>query len=428
MTNPDRSRAADALLELFPIGTTLDSNGGLMIGGCPADDLAAAFGTPTLIIDEAALRLRARHYGAALAERWPNSMVLWASKSLPHTAIYRLMAEEGLGVDVSGGGEIVMAIAAGVKPEHLVLHGNAKTDEELAMAVRAGVGLVVIDSFDDIDRLERLVGETPGAEQRVLVRVIPGVLPDTHAAVATGQDGSKFGLSAADATAAIARLRGSDRLRLDGLHVHIGSQVMDTTAFTRAVEAVAALGEFPVYNLGGGLGARYTYDDAPPSIEEYLDALTTAAHAVLPSAARLLIEPGRSLVAQSGVTLYRVVTMKRGVTTFVGVDGGMSDNLEVSLYGQRFEATVASRVGGGEMCTVVGRHCESGDQLIDGVALREPKPGDLLAVPVTGAYCLTMANNYNGARRPPIVFAREGAQRLVLQRETYDDFLRRDLD
>jgi diaminopimelate decarboxylase len=428
MTTIDRSGAPDALLELFPTGTTLDPDGGLMIGGCPADDLAAAFGTPTLIIDEAALRLRARHYAAALSERWPNSMVMWASKSLPHTAIYRLMAEEGLGVDVSGGGEIVMAIAAGVSPEHLVLHGNAKTDDELTMALQAGVGLVVIDSLDEIERLERLVGATPGREQRVLVRVIPGVRPDTHAAVATGQDGSKFGLSAPDAATAIARLRGSDQLQLEGLHVHIGSQVMDTTAFTRAVEAIGALGEFAVYNLGGGLGARYTYDDAPPSMDEYLDALTNAAHAVLPSTAQLLIEPGRSLIAQAGVTLYRVVSVKRGAVTFVAVDGGMSDNLEVSLYGQRFEATISSRVGGGETCTVVGRHCESGDQLIDGVALRDPTPGDLLAVPVTGAYCLTMANNYNGARRPPIVFAREGAQRLVLQRETYDDFLRRDLD
>jgi diaminopimelate decarboxylase len=411
------------ILELFPAGTTLDANGELMLGGCNATELAAAFGTPSMIIDELALRRRVRRYADGLASRWPNSAVVWASKSLPYTAIYRLMSQEGVGVDVSGGGEIHMAIAAGVDPTTLVLHGNAKTDDELVMADAANVGLIVIDNFDEIDRLERLATH----EQGVLIRVIPDVAPSTHAAISTGQRDSKFGLSIADTKLAIARLASSSKLRLDGLHVHIGSQIVDAEPFGRAVEALGGLGEFAVYNLGGGLGARYTYSDHPPSVEDYLDALTQAATNVLPSTARLLIEPGRSLVAEAGITLYRVTTVKRGVRTFVAVDGGMSDNLEVSLYGQRFEATITNRVGGGELCTVVGRHCESGDQLIDGVMLRDPQVGDLLAVPVTGAYCLTMANNYNGARRPPIVFAREGAPRMVLRRETYDDLLRRDL-
>jgi diaminopimelate decarboxylase len=349
--------------------------------------------------------------------------VVWASKSLPHTAIYRVLSEEGLGIDVAGGGELFLALAGGADPAKMVLHGNAKTDDEIGMAIRAGVGTIVVDNFDDIDRLERLVPE----EQGVLVRIIPGVLPDTHAANATGQDDSKFGLSVADANKAIARLRNSDKLRLDGIHAHIGSQIVVTDPFRRAVEQIAAMGEFAVYNLGGGLGARYTYDDHPPSVEEYLDVLVDTARQLVPASARLLIEPGRSMVAESGVTLYRVTTVKRGARTFVGIDGGMGDNLEVSLYGQRFEATVADRVGGGEMCSLVGRHCESGDQLIDGVALRDPKIGDVIAVPVTGAYCLTMANNYNGALRPPIVFARDGVPRMVLRRETYDDLARRDL-
>jgi diaminopimelate decarboxylase len=413
-----------ALLDLFPSGTSMDESGRLIIGGCDAIELASTFGTPALIVDEHALRHRARRYADGLTARWPNSRVIWASKSLPHTALYRVMSEEGLGVDVSGGGEIVMALAAGVDPATMVLHGNAKTDDEISMAVDAGIGTVVIDNFDDISRLERLVT----GEQAVLVRVIPGVMPHTHAAIATGQASSKFGLSAVDATIAIARLHGSDKLRLDGLHVHIGSQVVDLEPFTRAVEAVASMGEFAVYNLGGGLGARYTYGDHPPSIETYLDGLTAAAHRVLPASARLLIEPGRSLVAQAGVTLYRVTTVKRGPRTLVAVDGGMSDNLEVSLYGQRFEATIADKVGTGELCTLVGRHCESGDQLIDGVELCDPQIGDIVAVPVTGAYCLTMANNYNGARRPPIVFARQSAPRIVLRRETYADLLHRDLD
>jgi diaminopimelate decarboxylase len=263
----------------------------------------------------------------------------------------------------------------------------------------------------------------------VLVRVIPGIATATHEAIATGDENSKFGLSVVDTRKAISRLRSSDKLRLDGLHVHIGSQILDTKPFAQAVEAIAALGEFAVYDLGGGLGARYTYDDHPPSVEEYLDTLIDAARQLLPATARLLIEPGRSMIAEAGVTLYTVVTVKKGeLRRFVAIDGGMGDNLEVSLYGQRFEATVADRVGGGEAYTLVGRHCESGDQLIKSVALRDPGVGDIIAVPVTGAYCLTMANNYNGALRPPIVMAHDGVARLVLRRETYDDLLRRDVE
>jgi diaminopimelate decarboxylase len=420
---PARSPATAALLELFPEGTDLDRSGELRFGGSNASDLAAAFGTPALIIDEHALRSRVRRYADGLATRWPNSLVAWASKSLPYTGIYALMAEEGIGVDVAGGGEITMAISGGIDPAKIVFHGNAKTDEEIALAVGAGVGTIVIDNFDDIERLERLARPN----QAVLVRVIPGVRPSTHAANATGHHESKFGLSFADAQRAIELLRNSDRLRLDGLHVHIGSGISEIDSFERAVEAVSSLGAFATYNLGGGLGARYTYDDSPPSIETYLDAIVAAAKRLLPATARLIIEPGRSIVAETAVTLYRVVTVKRGRKVFVGVDGGMSDNLEVSLYGQRFEATISNRVGGGEPCVLVGRNCESGDQLIDEVALDNPTVGDLIVVPVTGAYCLTLANNYNGARRLPIVLARNGAPRMIVRRETYEDLLRRDL-
>lgn len=411
-----------AVVDLMPPGARLDGER-LVIGGRLASELADSFGTPALIIDEVALRARARRYADGLAARWPNSQVVWASKSLPCTAIYRVMGEEALGIDVAGGGELVMALAAGVDPSRFVLHGNAKTDSELAMALEAGVGTVVIDNLDDVERLERLSSR----EQGVLIRVIPDVATATHDAIATGHQNSKFGLPIPEARALVERLRGSDRLRLDGLHVHIGSQILDVAPFARAVEAIAALGEFEVYDLGGGLGARYTYADHPPSIESYLDTLTDAARRFLPASARLLIEPGRSMIAETGVTLYRVVSVKRGATrTFVAVDGGMGDNLEVSLYGQRFEATMADRVGGGETYTVVGRHCESGDQLIESVALRDPAVGDVLAVAVTGAYCLTMANNYNGALRPPIVLVSTEGARLALRRETYEDLLGRD--
>jgi diaminopimelate decarboxylase len=400
----------------------------LRIGGCRADALAEQFGTPVLVVAEQALRARAREYKSELAARWPSSRVVFASKAFPCTAVQRVMVEEGLGLDVAGGGEIVTAIAAGVDPALLVLHGNAKGDEEIAMASEHGIGLVVVDNSDDVDRLEATV--PAGRAQDVLVRIIPGVEADTHASVLTGHEGSKFGLAPAAASELIARIERSPRLRMRGLHVHVGSQILDVEPFAQSVAPVAALGEFPVYDLGGGLGARYSYDDRPPSVAEYLDALVGAAREHLPAEAELIIEPGRSMVASAAATLYRVVTVKRGKVTFVAVDGGMGDNLEVALFGQRFEAGIADRLdpADGETVTLVGRHCESGDVLVDGVRLDAPRVGDLVAVPATGAYCHTMANNYNGNRRIPVVFAADGAARPVVRRETWADLLARDVD
>jgi diaminopimelate decarboxylase len=407
------------LLGLFPPGSRVDPDGELVVGGCRVADLAGTWGTPLYVVDEDAVRARVRRFRDALASSWAASRMVWASKAFPCTAMYRVMAAEGIGVDVAGAGELAMALAGGVDPALIVLHGNAKTTAELAMAVNAGVGLIVIDNTDDIDRLEVLVK----TEQPVLLRVIPGVRPDTHEAIATGQPGSKFGLPLAEARRAIARLRGSSRLRLDGLHVHIGSQIMATEPYSRAVEAAASLGEFAVYNLGGGLGVRYTYDDCPPTPEEWIGALADAAGRHLPRDARLIIEPGRSVTGEAGITVYTVVSVK---DQFVAVDGGMADNMEVALYGQRFEAALASRVGGGDLVELVGRHCESGDKLISGVALRAPRPGDLVVVAATGAYCYSLANNYNGAMRPAVVFCADGEPRLMVRRETFADFLSRD--
>ncbi|WP_028067086.1 diaminopimelate decarboxylase [Solirubrobacter soli] len=407
------------LLSLFPPSSGLAADGMLLLGGCRADALAEEFGTPALIVDEPALRARAREYRAELAARWPRSRVVFASKAFPATAVQRVMVEEGLGLDVAGGGEIVTALKAGVDPALIVHHGNAKTDEEIALAAEHGIGLVVVDNADDVDRLE-----ATGARHDVLVRVIPGVTADTHAHVLTGHEGSKFGLLPVDAAPLIKRIERSDRLRMRGLHVHVGSQILDVEPFADSVAPVAALGEFEIYDLGGGLGARYSYADHPPSVPEYLDALIGAAREHLPAEAEIIIEPGRSMVAANASTLYRVVTRKR---QFVAVDGGMGDNLEVALFDQRFEAAVANRVtGGGERYALVGRHCESGDVLIDGVALETPVVGDLIAVPATGAYCHTMANNYNGTRRIPVVFAGDGAARVVVRRETWADLLARD--
>jgi diaminopimelate decarboxylase len=418
----------DALLSLFPPGSDRDADGMLRLGGCRADELAEEFGTPALVVAEAALRARAREYAGELAARWPRSRVVFASKAFPCTAVQRVMVEEGLGLDVAGGGEIVTALKAGADPALIVLHGNAKSDEEIAMVVEHGIGLVVVDNGDDVDRLEATVPE--GRTQDVLVRVIPGVEADTHAHVLTGHEGSKFGLAPPAAAELIRRIERSPRLRMQGLHVHVGSQILDVEPFARSVAPLAALGEFPIYDLGGGLGARYTYDDDPPTVGEYLDALIGAAREHLPAGAELIVEPGRSMVASAAATLYRVVTVKRGAVTFVAVDGGMGDNLEVALFDQRFEATVADRMDmeEGETVTVVGRHCESGDVLVEDVPLAAPRVGDLVAVPATGAYCFTMANNYNGNRRIPVAFAADGAARLVVRRETWADLLARDID
>jgi len=412
-------------LELFPPGSDLDADGTLRVGGCRLDELADQFGTPVMVVAEEALRRWAREYLTAFRDRWPKSDVAFASKAFPCTAIQRVMVEEGVHLDVAGGGEMVTAIAAGADPAAMLLHGNAKTDEEIAMAVHHGIGLVVIDNEDDIDRLERIV--EPGRRQACLVRVIPEIRADTHSAVLTGHAESKFGLLPRAARNAIDRIRRSPRLRCDGLHTHVGSQILDAGQLAAAVEPLAELGEFAVYDLGGGLGVRYTYSDNPPSIEQYATELITRARQLLPADARLIVEPGRSMTGTLACTVYRVTTVKRGVITHVAVDGGMGDNLEASLYGQRFEATLVDRIGGGETVTVVGRHCESGDQLVDGVTLQRPAVGDLLAVPVTGAYCYTMSNQYNGARRIPVVFVAGGQARLVVRRDTWSDFLARDV-
>lgn len=413
----------DALLELFPPGTERDPAGRLRVGGCDLDELAERFGTPLYLVDETALRAQARRFRRALEARRARSRVLFASKAFPCAPILAVLASEGLGFDVAGSGELAVALAAGVDPEHVVLHGNAKTEAELRMAVAAGVGTIVVDNHDDIDRLETIVT----GRQHVLVRVLPDVAADTHAAISTGAAGSKFGLPLTEARRAIDRLRASDRLVLDGLHAHIGSQILDTAPFGDAVTRLAELGEFDVYDLGGGLGVSYTGEESPPSPEEWIGALADATERHLPAAARIMVEPGRSMVARAGITLYRVVTVKRGTPTFVAVDGGMGDNLEVALYGQRFVATLAGRAGEGEPVELVGRHCESGDRLISGARLPDPLPGDLLAIPVTGAYCFTMANNYNGALRPPVVFCGEGRAWPVVRRETFEDLLARNV-
>ncbi|MCU1437117.1 MAG: lysA [Naasia sp.] len=412
----------DSLRPILPVNSAVSDDDVLLIGGCSVDELAATYGTPLYVYDEAGLRAQARSLSDGLKARWPNSEVLFASKSFPAVAMYRLAAEEGLSIDVAGLGELQFALAAAVPPGRIYLHGNAKSDDEIRLAVESRIAAIIADNTDDLHRIARIATEP----QSVILRVIPGVAPDVHESQSTGGDDSKFGVPL-DQLSGIVELIGTlPNVELVGIHLHIGSQVLETEPFVRAVEAIARVGEYPVYDIGGGLGVQYTFEDEAPTVDAYLDAVVDAASRVLPAGAKLLIEPGRSIVARAGVTLYRVNTVKRSGKTFVAVDGGMADNMDVALTGQRYEALVANRVNGGnaEVVDLVGRQCESGDKLRGDVALNEPKVGDLVVMTTTGAYAYTMANNYNGALRPAVVFCADGRSRRVVARETIDDLLR----
>ena len=416
------------LSHVYPIGSRVNDRGHLEIGGCDAVELAAEFGTPVFVVAEDDLRARARAYSRGLANRNPDCDVLFASKAFPCTAVYRVLAEEGLSCDVASGGELALALRGGFDPARIYLHGNAKSIAELEFAIEVGVGHIVVDSLNDVDRLEQVAAKR-AATQGVLIRVTPDVTGETHAAISTGQADSKFGFGLGEAPAAIDRIAASPHLKLVGLHCHIGSQLLALEPFVRAITALASLGDFEVYNLGGGLGVAYQEAQEPPSIADYIGTLVTTAQVALGPGKRLLIEPGRSLVANSTVTLYTVETVKRNVSTWVAVDGGMSDNLRPMLYGSHYEAALANRMlaTGGEICHLAGKHCESGDVIVRDAHLSSPVPGDLVVTPATGAYGYALANNYNGVPRPPVIFCRDGDARVVVRRETYDDLMSRDV-
>jgi diaminopimelate decarboxylase len=411
-------------LSLLPPSAVIDG-ADLRIGGCSLAGLAAEFGTPAFVIDEQALRDRARAYTGGLAARHPRSRVCFAMKSFPSASMVRVLASEGLGLDVVGSGELAIALSAGADPAGIVMHGNAKSDQDIQAALDAGIGYIIVDGFDDIERIDRLA-RRPAP---VLLRVSPGIESHTHAALATGGKSSKFGIPVEHVPEAIERMHASAMIELRGLHAHIGSQITNLQQFEAEIAALATLGDFDVYDLGGGLGVRYEPGDVAPTIEEYLDRLVAAAHQHLGSGVELLIEPGRSLVAPVGITLYRILTMKQSGLLHVAVDGGMGDNLEYPLYGQHFTPLVVGRWNeAAVLADLVGRHCESGDIVTPEVMLRGPQIGDLVVVPVTGAYCFTMANNYNGALRPPVIYCRDGEARLGVRRETQDELIAREME
>lgn len=414
----------------WPAGATVEQ-GHLHLGGVPARTLAERFGTPAYIVDEPGLRERARAYRAAFARHPGKVEVVFASKAFPCTAVMRALHEEGLGIDVASAGELYLARKAGVPGSRLVVHGNGKTLEDLDAAVNARAAYVVLDNPDEIGRLAQ-AASAEGIVQDVLIRVTPDVRGITHDKISTGQADSKFGFSPDAAVAARDALGAYSSLRFRGWHLHIGSQLFDLTAFTLAIRTVVErCGPCEVLDVGGGLGVAYgDGQPEPPSLQDYAEAVLGAVHQVAGKDVELIVEPGRSLVARSTVTLYTVTSVKQNVSTWVAVDGGMSDNLRPMLYGARYEAAIADRFGAPAdlEARICGLHCESGDVLVDSCALPAPSTGDLIAMPATGAYTFSMSNTYNGIRRAPVVFAGDGEARAVVRRETFEELGARDVD
>ncbi|MGR4879971.1 diaminopimelate decarboxylase [Streptomyces sp. LARHCF249] len=427
-------------LSIWPASTTRLPGGGPAVGGVSLAEVAERFGTPVYVLDEGEVRGRCRTYRDA----FPEAEVLYAAKAFLSRAMVRWVMEEGLGLDVCSAGELELAVTAGFPPERIVLHGNAKSPRDLAAALRLGVGRIVIDSPSEIARIAAAVG--PGSRQRVMVRVVPGVSAGGHDKIRTGTDDQKFGLSLTDGGAqhAIARILGQPRLELTGLHCHIGSQISDVkpylVALRRMVGLMARIRDahgiaLPELDMGGGHGVAYRPGEPAldlPALGRRMraDLIAGCAAAGL-SVPRLLIEPGRAVVGPAGVVVYRVLAVKHtGQKVFVAVDGGMSDNPRPALYGVRYAPRLVGRssAAGPRTATVVGRHCEAGDVLAAGVELPgDVRPGDLLAVPVAGAYQLSMASGYNLVGRPAVVAVHGGAARVLVRRETLEDFRSRDI-
>ncbi|MDX2381480.1 MAG: diaminopimelate decarboxylase [Acidimicrobiia bacterium] len=417
---------------LLPDTAAIDESGALSIGGCDVAELAAEYGTPVFVYDEEHLRRRAREAVTAFG----RDRAIYATKAFLCRAMARLAYDEGMLLDVASGGELHVARAAGVPAEACVLHGNNKSITELREAIAAGVRHIVVDSFDELDRIDALAADGVGPRPSILLRVTPGVHAHTHEFIATGQNDSKFGfnLGNGDALRAVDRARRSDSVDLVGLHCHIGSNVFEASSFAKAAEVMADFAvplDLPELVLGGGLGVAYVAGEEAPSITQWGNVLLDACSA-LGVRSNVSVEPGRAIVAAAAITVYTVGTVKRipDVRTYVAVDGGMSDNPRPVLYGSGYESFLP-RVTDAERpleSRLVGKHCESGDVLsFEALLPSDVVVGDLLAMPVTGAYGHSMGSNYNKITRPPVVFVSDGDARLVVRRERYDDLLATDL-
>ncbi len=433
-----------AARNVFPHATEVTADGHLSIGGCDVVNLTMEHGTPLYVFDEQTIRDLCQSYRREFQSRYPETRVVYAAKALANVALTRILVEEGLGMDVVSGGELAVARAGGMAQNLVYFHGNNKGRAELEEAVAWGIGRIVVDNFHELDLLEQVTKEA-GRTQEVLVRVSPSVDPHTHRYISTGTTDSKFGFSINNGQAeqAVRRAIASPNLDLVGLHCHIGSQIFEIEPYQDAIRVTLEFASrmreeglrMVEFSPGGGFGIPYTRNEDPPSIAEYAEAITStlvqACKDLDMERPKMFIEPGRSLVGPAGVALYSVGARKEipGVRTYVSVDGGMSDNIRPALYEATYEAVVANRMDQAptERVTIAGRYCESGDILVQDIELPVTVPGDLIALPATGAYCVPMASNYNMSPRPAVVLVRDGTARLIRRRETYQDLMAEDV-
>ena len=425
---------------MFPDTTQIDSSGTLNIGGCNTLDLANEYGTPLYVFDEDTIRNRCRSFVQEFQKRVPETQVVYASKAYINPVLVRMLTEESLGLDVVSGGELAVAIAGGLSPTQVYFHGNNKTPQELREAVQQGIGRIVVDSFHELQLLDEISGEL-GKKQEILVRVSPGIDPHTHAYTTTGIIDSKFGFSIQTGHAAIAVRDAlqAPNLELKGLHFHLGSPIFELEPYQAATDLVLRFAaqfreegwSIQEFSPGGGFAIAYTRDNKPPEVSEYAEAITSTLKATsteldipLP---RLIIEPGRSIIGPSGVALYLIGAIKEipGIRKYVSVDGGMGDNIRPALYQAAYEVCSAGKMNqeADDLVTIAGKYCESGDILASDVLLPSVTSGDILAIPASGAYCPSMASNYNLNPRPPIVLVKDGTSRLIRRRETYQDMM-----
>jgi diaminopimelate decarboxylase len=428
---------------IYPAHASHNAAGHLEIDGCDIVDLVTEHGTPLIVYEEKTLRDQCRRFMEAFRARTDDFEVIYASKAFCTVAVCQLVEEEGLSIDVSAGGEYHTALVAGFPTERMFYHGNNKTPGELGYALDNGIGFVVVDSFDEMELLESMARER-GQRQRILLRITPGVEAHTHHYIQTGQLDSKFGFGLAEghAVEAIRRALEAPHLELVGLHAHIGSQIFELEGFRRAIAILVDLikethdlygFQCRYLNVGGGLGIRYTDEDTPITIDEYVAGKIEGVREEMTRVGlpmpRVLVEPGRSIVAKAGLTAYHVGTIKDvpGIRTYVSVDGGMSDNMRPMLYDAVYEAMIADRADApaDTVVTVAGKHCESSDILIKDATIARPQVGDILVTPVTGAYCFSMASNYNGNPRPAVLLANDGEARVIVERESYADLVAR---
>ena len=429
---------------VFPDTAKTNDKGHLVIGDCSVTDLASQYGTPLYIIDEDTVRNRCSSFRIAFNELYPNSQIIYGSKALANLAITKIIVDEKLGLDVVSGGELALANAGGAPLKDIYFHGNNKSRQELTEAVTLGIGRIVIDSFYEIALLEEIASQSNNI-QDVLIRVSPAVDPHTHSYISTGILDSKFGfaIDTGDAALAVKEIVSSPHLNLIGLHCHIGSQLFEFDPYQKAIRVAIKFASemqdegltLSEFSPGGGFGIAYTRDDYPPSINVFASAITSevisACEDFKLEHPKLLVEPGRSIVGPAGVAVYTTGARKTipGIRTYLSVDGGMGDNISPALYQASYEAIVANKMGNdpSDKVTIAGKYCESGDILINDVNLAPTEPGDIIAIPASGAYCIPMSSNYNMSPRPCLVLVKDGSSRVIRRRETYEDLMASDV-